>query len=134
MIGEQQFRVVDAVQFEHAAQEIGLTEVPVIIRTASDLEVLELSLIENLQREDLNPIEEAQAYARLAGEFGIRQEDIAQRVGRSRAAVANSMRLPTDRCLRGASPSPMSLAPAAELQAPCHLPSTAGPRSTAPGW
>jgi ParB family transcriptional regulator, chromosome partitioning protein len=76
-----------------AAQEVGLTEVPVIIRTASDLEVLELSLIENLQREDLNPIEEAQAYARLAGEFGIRQEDIAQRVGRSRAAVANSMRL-----------------------------------------
>jgi ParB family transcriptional regulator, chromosome partitioning protein len=76
-----------------AAQEIGLTEVPVIIRTASDLEVLELSLIENLQREDLNPIEEAQAYARLAGEFGMRQEDIAQRVGRSRAAVANSMRL-----------------------------------------
>lgn len=76
-----------------AAQEIGLTEVPVIIRAASDLEVLELSLIENLQREDLNPIEEAQAYARLAGEFGMRQEDIAQRVGRSRAAVANSMRL-----------------------------------------
>jgi len=76
-----------------AAQEVGLTEVPVIIRTASDLEVLELSLIENLQREDLNPIEEAQAYARLAGEFGMRQEDIAQRVGRSRAAVANSMRL-----------------------------------------
>src|ERR1700736_3014646 len=76
-----------------AAQEIGLTEVPVIIRKATDLEVLELSLIENLQREDLNPIEEAQAYARLAGEFGMRQEDIAQKVGRSRAAVTNSMRL-----------------------------------------
>ena len=76
-----------------AAQEAGLTQVPVIIRQASDLEVLELSLIENLQRADLNPIEEAQAYARLAGEFGMRQEDIAQKVGRSRAAVANSMRL-----------------------------------------
>ncbi len=76
-----------------AAQEAGLTEVPVIIRRASDLEVLELALIENLQRADLNPIEEAQAYARLAGEFGMRQEDIAQRVGRSRAAVANAMRL-----------------------------------------
>jgi ParB family chromosome partitioning protein len=76
-----------------AAQEIGLTEVPVIIRRASDLEVLELSLIENLQRRDLNPIEEAQGYARLAGEFGMRQEDIAQKVGRSRAAVANAMRL-----------------------------------------
>jgi ParB family chromosome partitioning protein len=76
-----------------AAQEAGLSEVPIITRVASDLEVLELSLIENLQRADLNPIEEAQAYARLAGEFGLRQEDIAQKVGRSRAAVANSMRL-----------------------------------------
>ena len=76
-----------------AAQEAGLTEVPVIIRYATDLEVLELSLIENLQRQDLNPIEEAQGYARLAGEFGMRQEDIALKVGRSRAAVANAMRL-----------------------------------------
>src|SRR6266446_10767580 len=76
-----------------AAQEAGLTQAPVIIRSASDMEVLELSLIENLQRADLNPIEEAQGYARLAGEFGMRQEDIALKVGRSRAAVANSMRL-----------------------------------------
>src|SRR5213082_3939770 len=76
-----------------AAQEIGLTEVPAIIRTANDLEVLELSLIENLQRADLNPIEEAQGYARLANEFGMRQEDIALKVGRSRAAVANALRL-----------------------------------------
>ena len=76
-----------------AAQEAGLPQVPIITRVATDLEVLELSLIENLQRADLNPIEEAQAYARLANEFGMRQEDIAQKVGRSRAAVANSMRL-----------------------------------------
>ena len=76
-----------------AAQEIGLSEVPAIIRSASDLEVLELSLIENLQRADLNPIEEAQGYARLANEFGLRQEDIALKVGRSRAAVANALRL-----------------------------------------
>ena len=76
-----------------AAQEVGLAEVPVIVRTASDLEVLELSLIENLQRTDLNPIEEAQGYARLADEFGMKQDDIAQKVGRSRAAVANAMRL-----------------------------------------
>ena len=76
-----------------AAQELGLATVPVIIRSASDLEVLELSLIENLQRADLNPIEEAQGYARLANEFGMRQEDIATKVGRSRAAVANAMRL-----------------------------------------
>ena len=76
-----------------AAEEAGLTRVPIIVRTATDLEVLELSLIENLQRADLNPIEEAQAYARLANEFGMRQEDIAEKVGRSRASVANSMRL-----------------------------------------
>src|SRR6266700_638701 len=82
--GERRFR---------AAQEIGLITVPAIIRTANDLEVLELSLIENLQRADLNPIEEAQGYARLANEFSLRQEDIALKVGRSRAAVANAMRL-----------------------------------------
>jgi ParB family chromosome partitioning protein len=76
-----------------AAQELGLAELPVIIRAASDLEVLELSLIENLQRADLNPIEEAQGYARLAGEFSMRQEDIAMKVGRSRASVANALRL-----------------------------------------
>ncbi|HVF70116.1 MAG TPA: ParB/RepB/Spo0J family partition protein [Chthoniobacterales bacterium] len=76
-----------------AAQEAGLSKVPIITRSATDLEVLELSLIENLQRADLNPIEEAEAYARLANEFGMRQEDIARKVGRSRAAVANSMRL-----------------------------------------
>ena len=76
-----------------AAQEIGLAAVPAIVRTANDLEVLELSLIENLQRADLNPIEEAQGYARLANEFGMRQEDIALKVGRSRAAVANALRL-----------------------------------------
>src|SRR5438552_6927134 len=76
-----------------AAQEIGLPTVPVIIRTANDLEVLELSLIENLQRADLNPIEEAQGYARLANEFSLRQEDIALKVGRSRAAVTNALRL-----------------------------------------
>ena len=76
-----------------AAQEVGLVSVPAIVRTANDLEVLELSLIENLQRADLNPIEEAQGYSRLANEFGMRQEDIALKVGRSRAAVANALRL-----------------------------------------
>ncbi|MGH8525170.1 MAG: ParB/RepB/Spo0J family partition protein [Gammaproteobacteria bacterium] len=76
-----------------AAQEAGLTQAPVIVRSAGDMEVLELSLIENLQRADLNPIEEAQGYARLASEFRMRQEDIALKVGRSRAAVANAMRL-----------------------------------------
>src|SRR5256886_296914 len=76
-----------------AAQELGLATVPAMVRTANDLQVLELSLIENLQRADLNAIEEAQGYARLANEFGMRQEDIAVKVGRSRAAVANALRL-----------------------------------------
>jgi ParB family chromosome partitioning protein len=76
-----------------AAKEVGLLEAPAIVRTASDQEVLELALIENLQREDLNAIEEAFAFSRLAKEFGLRQEDIAQKVGKSRASIANSMRL-----------------------------------------
>ena len=76
-----------------ASRELGLAEVPVITRQASDKDVLEMALIENLQREDLNPIEEARAYERLARDFSMRQEDIAQRVGRNRATVANSMRL-----------------------------------------
>ncbi len=76
-----------------AAKELSLTEAPAIVREASDREVLELALIENLQREGLNPIEEATAYQRLSGDFGLTQEDIAKRVGKSRASVANAMRL-----------------------------------------
>ena len=82
--GERRFR---------ASEKLGLKEVPVIEREASDRDVLEMALIENLQREDLNPIEEAEAYSRLAKEFTMRQEDIAQRVGKNRATVANAMRL-----------------------------------------
>ncbi|KAB2644776.1 MAG: ParB/RepB/Spo0J family partition protein [Verrucomicrobia bacterium] len=88
-----QFELIAGERRWRAAQRAGLTEAPVIVREASDQEVLELALIENLQREDLNPIEEARAFSRLAGEFHLRQEDIAQKVGKSRAAVANSMRL-----------------------------------------
>lgn len=76
-----------------ASQVVGLVEAPAIVRKASDQEVLELALIENLQREDLNPIEEAAAYARLSQEFKLTQEEISRRVGKSRAAVANAMRL-----------------------------------------
>lgn len=76
-----------------ASRELGLKEVPVIIRTATDKDVLEMALIENLQREGLNPLEEAQAYVRLGKEFGLKQEDIAQRVGKNRATVANAIRL-----------------------------------------
>ncbi len=76
-----------------ASTQLGLPEVPVIVREASDRDVLEMALIENLQREDLDAIEEAEAYARLAREFGLKQEEIAQRVGRNRATVSNSIRL-----------------------------------------
>jgi len=76
-----------------AAKLAGLKEVPVIIRNISDQEVMEMSLIENIQREDLNPIEEAQAYKRLLDEFQLKQEDVAKRVSKSRAAVTNSLRL-----------------------------------------
>lgn len=76
-----------------ASQEVGLAEAPAIVREASDREVLELALVENLQREDLNPVEEAQAYSRLSREFSMTQEEIAQKVGKNRATVANAMRL-----------------------------------------
>ncbi len=82
--GERRFR---------ASRELGLKEVPVIVRDASDKDVLEMALIENLQREDLNPIEEARAYERLSREFSMKQEDIAKRVGKNRATVANAIRL-----------------------------------------
>ncbi len=76
-----------------ASKKLGLKTVPVIEREASDRDVLEMALIENLQREDLNPIEAATGYVRLAREFGMKQEEIAATVGKSRASVANSMRL-----------------------------------------
>lgn len=77
-----------------ACQRIGgFTKVPVIVREASDKDVLEMALIENIQRADLDPVEEAEAYVRLSKDFGMRQEDIAKRVGKNRATVANTMRL-----------------------------------------
>lgn len=76
-----------------AAKLAGLKEVPVIIRDYSDQEIVEISLIENIQREDLNPIEEAQAYKRLLTEFNLKQDEVAERVSKSRTAVTNSMRL-----------------------------------------
>lgn len=76
-----------------AAKMAGLKEVPVIIRNYSEQEIMEISLIENIQREDLNPIEEAQAYKRLLEEFHLKQDEVAERVSKSRAAVTNSIRL-----------------------------------------
>jgi len=76
-----------------AAQQVGLHQLPVIVRELGDLEVLEVALIENLQREDLSPIEEARAYRRLIDEFGHTQDALADSVGKSRSHVANMMRL-----------------------------------------
>ena len=76
-----------------AAKMAGLKEIPVIVKEFSDEEVVEISLIENIQREDLNPIEEAQAYKRLLEEFSLKQDEIADKVSKSRTAVTNSLRL-----------------------------------------
>jgi ParB family transcriptional regulator, chromosome partitioning protein len=78
-----------------AAMRAGLSRVPVVIRNASDHEALQLALVENLQREDLNPIEEASGYRRLQEEFHWSQEEMADKVGKSRPAIANSLRLLT---------------------------------------
>ncbi|MCA9668832.1 MAG: ParB/RepB/Spo0J family partition protein [Myxococcales bacterium] len=76
-----------------AAQKAGLREVPVIIRTIDEAEAFEMALVENIQREDLDPLEEAEAYQRLVDEHGYTQEALAERVGKDRSTVANSMRL-----------------------------------------
>ena len=76
-----------------AAKQAGLTEVPALIIEADDRKVMELGLIENLQREDLNPVEEARGYQVLMEEYGLTQEEVAQRMGKSRPAIANTLRL-----------------------------------------
>ena len=78
-----------------ASKEAGLEKLPVIVREASNRDVLELALIENLQRADLSPVEEAEAYARLMKEFSLTQEQVAKQVGKGRVAVANAVRLLT---------------------------------------
>lgn len=76
-----------------AARLAGLKEVPVVIRDYTDKEIMEISLIENIQREDLNPIEEAQAYEALISEYNLKQEEVAERVSKSRSTITNSLRL-----------------------------------------
>lgn len=76
-----------------AARMAGIKEVPVVIRDYTDKEIMEISLIENIQREDLNPIEEAEAYQALISEYNLKQEEVAERVSKSRSAIANSLRL-----------------------------------------
>jgi ParB family chromosome partitioning protein len=84
IIGERRWR---------AAKLAGLTRIPAVVREASDAQSLELALVENLLREDLNPIEEAEGYQRLLAEFGWTQEELAQRVARDRSSIANCLRL-----------------------------------------
>ncbi len=87
------YRLIAGERRLQAARLAGLINVPVVIREASDTELLELALIENIQRADLNPIEEAMAYRRLTEEYALTQEEAAKRVGKSRVAVANALRL-----------------------------------------
>ena len=87
------FELVAGERRWRAAQRVGMHEVPVIIRRLADFEVLEIALVENLQREDLSPLEEAEAYSRLVGEFGRTQASLAEAVGKSRSHIANTIRL-----------------------------------------
>lgn len=84
IVGERRWR---------AAKLAGLSQIPAVVREATDAQSLELALVENLLREDLNPMEEAEAYQRLLAEFGWTQEELAQRVGRDRSTIANCLRL-----------------------------------------
>lgn len=87
------FEIIAGERRWRAAKMAGLKEVPVVVKEFSNQEIVEISLIENIQREDLNPVEEAQAYRRLIEEFHLKQDEIAERVSKSRTAVTNSLRL-----------------------------------------
>lgn len=89
----QQFEIVVGERRWRAAKMAGLTYIPAVVREATDAETLELALVENLLREDLNPMEEAEAYQRLLTEFAWTQEELGQRVGKDRSSVANCLRL-----------------------------------------
>jgi ParB family chromosome partitioning protein len=84
IVGERRWR---------AAQKAGLKEVPVLVKEVEDREVLEISLIENLQRENLNPVEEAEGFRRLIDDFGLHQEELGVRIGKDRTTIANTLRL-----------------------------------------
>jgi ParB family transcriptional regulator, chromosome partitioning protein len=84
IVGERRWR---------ASKKLGLKKIPAVIREVSDAQSLEIAIIENIHRQDLNPLEEAEAYARLANEFALTQEMVAKKVGKSRTAIANTLRL-----------------------------------------
>ena len=90
---EDYYEIIAGERRWRAAKMAGLKEVPVVIRNYDDRQIVEISLIENIQRENLNPIEEAAAFKRLMTEFHLKQDEIAERVSKSRTAVTNSMRL-----------------------------------------
>ncbi len=90
---EEGFEIVAGERRWRAARIAGLKKVPAIVKNYSEREVLEIALIENIQREDLNPIEEAQAYKRLIEEFNLKQDEVAEKVAKSRVTVTNSLRL-----------------------------------------
>jgi len=92
-IGETTYQVIAGGRRLQAARLAGLTHVPVVVKETTPREALELALVENIQRADLNPLEEAEAFRRLVDEFGLSQSELAARLGRSRSAVANSLRL-----------------------------------------
>jgi ParB family chromosome partitioning protein len=94
-IGPATYQLIAGERRLQAARMAGLTRIPAVVKEAAAAELLELALVENIQREDLNPIEEATAFKRLGDEFGVTQDEIARRVGRSRTAVGNVLRLLT---------------------------------------
>lgn len=89
----ERYQIIAGERRWRAAQRLGMLRVPVVIKTISDEQLLEVSLIENIHRENLNPIEEAKAYHRLAHEFGLTQEEVAQRTGKDRSTITNFLRL-----------------------------------------
>lgn len=89
----EQYQLIAGERRWQAAKRAGLSEVPVLVRQADDREELELALVENMQRQDLNPVEEARGLRQLTDEFALTQEEVAQRVGKERSTVANALRL-----------------------------------------
>jgi ParB family chromosome partitioning protein len=87
------FQLIAGERRWRASQRAGLTRIPAVVREASEHAALEVALVENLQREDLNPMEEAEAYERLMADFGLTQDDVAKRVGKNRSTIANMLRL-----------------------------------------
>ena len=94
-LGEGKYELIAGERRLQAAKRAGLTTVPVVVRNAGNQEKLELAIIENIQRHDLNPIEEAKAYLRLTDEFGLHQDEVAKKMGKSRPNISNTLRLLT---------------------------------------